>query len=196
MWKVGLTGGIGSGKTTVAKVFAVLGVPVFSSDGEGRRLLAEDGAVQQEVRRAFGNAVIKAGVPDRKALAALVFSDGEALARLNGIIHPAVRASFAAWAALQHAPYVINEAAILVESGIHRQLDHLVVVEAPERERIQRVVLRDGIPEDAVHARMAKQTTDRARAEAADSVINNDGTILVIPQVLAVHRKILQLAAA
>ncbi len=196
MWKVGLTGGIGSGKTTVAKVFAVLGVPVFSSDEAGRRLLAEDRHVQQEVLRTFGPAVIKEGIPDRKALAALVFSDQEALASLNRIIHPAVRASFAAWAALRQAPYVINEAAILVETGIHLQLDHLVVVEAPEDERIRRVVLRDGTTENAVRSRMGNQATEAARTRAAGSVINNDGTCLVIPQVLAVHRKILQLATA
>lgn len=194
MLKVGLTGGIGSGKSTVAKLFTVLGVPVFSSDEEGRRLLNGDAAVQAAVARAFGPSVLVAGIPDRKALAALVFRDAEALALLNAIIHPAVRRSFQEWAARQQAPYVVNESAILVETGIHRGMDHLVVVTAPEEERIRRVIARDGVKEAEVRSRMRNQATDEERERAADSVVVNDGSRLLIPQVLSLHGTLLERA--
>jgi dephospho-CoA kinase len=191
MLKVGLTGGIGSGKTTVAKVFSVLGIPVFSSDEAGRSLLREDRDVRSEVAEAFGPAVLVDGVPDRKALASLVFHDAAALERLNKIIHPAVRKSFAAWAERQQAPYVINEAAILVETGTHRQLDRLVVVEAPEHDRLMRVAKRDGTSEAEVLARMRNQANDEQRRKEADFILANDGNSLLIPQILAVHQQLL-----
>lgn len=191
MFTVGVTGGIGSGKSTVCRIFSVLGIPVFSSDGEGRRLLECDPAVREALLGAFGTAVLVNGHTDRKALATLVFDDPEALARLNAIIHPAVRSAFAAWAAGQQAPYVINEAAILVETGTYKQLDHLITVEAPEQQRIYRVVLRDGTTEQAVAARMRNQATDEERTHAADSILVNDGNSLLIPQVLAVHERLI-----
>lgn len=192
MLKVGLTGGIGSGKSTVAKLFAVLGVPVFSSDEAGRWLLNEDASVHAAVARAFGPSVMVAGIPDRKALAKLVFGDPEALARLNAIIHPAVRKSFQDWAAQQQAPYVVNESAILVETGIHETMDFLVVVAAPEAERIKRVVARDGVKEADVLSRMRNQATEDHLERAADHVLHNDGNTLLIPQVLALHATLLE----
>jgi dephospho-CoA kinase len=195
MFKVGVTGGIGSGKTTACRIFAVLGIPVFSSDEQGKRLLAADPDVRAAVQVAFGDAVMKDGVPDRKALAERVFRDPEALARLNAIIHPAVRSAFSAWAERQDAPYVINEAAILVETGIYRQLDHLVVVMADREERLRRVMERDGLPREAVLNRMRNQATDAERERAANSLLRNDGSNLLIPQVLALHAKLLHLPA-
>ncbi len=191
MLKVGVTGGIGSGKTTVCRVFGVLGIPVFSSDEEGKRLLASNPAIRAAVEAEFGPLMYKNDVLDRKALATVVFRDPAALGRLNGIIHPAVRSSFANWAQAQNAPYVINEAAILVETGIYKQLDHLITVTAPEQERIARVVLRDRVPESEVRARMRNQASDEERAMAADSNVTNDGKAMVIPQVLAIHRLLL-----
>lgn len=193
MFKVGVTGGIGSGKTTVCQVFAVLGVPIFNSDAEGRILLEHDLAIGAALQEAFGPSVLVNGVPDRKALAALVFNNTKALARLNGIIHPAVRARFKAWAAGQQVPYVINEAAIMVETGLNRQVDHLVVVLCPEMERIRRVVQRDGRTEAEVRARMRNQATDEERERAADSILVNDGKTLIIPQVMALHGKLSRL---
>ncbi|HRQ83598.1 MAG TPA: dephospho-CoA kinase, partial [Flavobacteriales bacterium] len=127
MFTVGVAGGIGSGKSTVCRVFSVLGIPVFSSDDEGKRLLGEDDRLRAQLSAAFGEGVLAGGKLDRRALAARVFNNPAALQRLNAIVHPAVRNAFAAWAVAQHAPYVINEAAILVETGGHEQLDHLVV---------------------------------------------------------------------
>lgn len=196
MFTVGVTGGIGSGKTTVCRVFAVLGIPVFSSDEAGRQLLARDPLVQQQLAEAFGSGVLHAGTADRRALGQRVFNDPLALARLNAIVHPAVRRAFAAWAERQHAPFVINEAAILVETGMYKNLDHLIVVAAPGEERIRRVMARDGASHEQVRARMRSQADDRTRNAAAGSIILNDGRALVIPQVLAVHAKLLQLASA
>lgn len=192
MLKVGLTGGIGSGKSTVAKLFAVLGVPVFSSDEAGRWLLNEDASVHAAVASAFGPSVMVAGIPHRQALAKLVFGDPEALARLNAIIHPAVRKSFQDWAAQQQAPYVVNESAILVETGIHETMDYMVVVAAPEAERIKRVVARDGVKEADVLSRMRNQATEDHLERAADHVLHNDGNTLLIPQVLALHATLLE----
>ncbi len=194
MLKVGITGGIGSGKSTVCRIFSVLGIPVFSSDDEGKRLLAEDPEVRNALIAAFGSGIFVHDALDRKALGALVFNDRDALDRLNAIVHPAVRAAFSAWAEKQQAPYVINEAAILVETGAYKQLDHLLVVDAPEAERIARVMRRDGTREEQVRARMSNQTDDAARAAVADSIIVNDGKAMVIPQVLAVHEQLLKKA--
>ena len=187
MLKVGVTGGIGSGKSTVCRMFAVLGIPVFSSDEESKRLLAEDPNVRHALISAFGEQVFQNEMLDRKALGALVFNDRAALDRLNSIVHPAVRKAFAQWAEKQDAPYVINEAAILVETGAYKQLDHLIVVAAPEQQRIGWVMRRDGVSEEQVRARMRNQTDDYTRNAAAHSSIMNDGKALVIPQVLAVH---------
>ena len=194
MLKVGITGGIGSGKSTVCRMFVLLGIPVFSSDDEGKRLLAEDPEVRSALIAAFGPEIFVNDVLDRKALGAVVFSDRASLDRLNTIVHPAVRAAFSAWAQKQQAPYVINEAAILVETGAYKQLDHLIVVTAPEGERIARVMRRDGATEEHVRARMSNQMDDAARADVADSIIVNDGESMVIPQVLAVHGKLLKKA--
>jgi dephospho-CoA kinase len=127
------------------------------------------------------------GVPDRKALAQLVFNDPKALADLNAIIHPVVRQAFRNWAAEQQAPYVVMEAAILAETGGHSAFDRIVVVSAPEALRVRRVMQRDGAGEPDVRARMRNQATEEQRLAIADHVIINDDTRLVIPQVIALH---------
>lgn len=193
MLKVGVTGGIGSGKSTACRIFSVLGIPVFDADREGKRLLTEDPGVRNAVATAFGADMLVGGLPDRKRLASLVFRDQAALRQLNGIIHPAVRGAFQAWAANQHAPYVIQEAAILVETGAFRLMDHLVVVSAPEAERLRRVMLRDAVSEADVRARLRNQATDMEREAVADTVLVNDGVRLLIPQVLALHAKLTRL---
>ncbi|MBP9160222.1 MAG: dephospho-CoA kinase [Flavobacteriales bacterium] len=189
MFTVGLTGGIGSGKTTVCRVFSVLGIPVFNSDEQAKLLLQDDPEVKAAVLQLFGSSVYPAGVLDRKALAQLVFNDPKALAGLNAIVHPAVRRAFKEWAESQQAPYVINEAAILVETGAYPSFDRLVTVEAPEDVRLARVMARDGSPEEQVRQRMSNQATEAQRREVAHAVIENDGYSMVLPQVLALHEK-------
>ena len=189
MFKVGLTGGIGSGKSTVARMFAVLGIPVFDADEESRRLLQEDEAVKNAVIKTFGAVVYPQGKLDRAALASMVFRDEEALAKLNAIAHPAVRKRLGAWLDEQRSPYVLVEAALLVDTGWYRSMDHLIVVAAPEEERIRRVMSRDGVTEEQVRARMRNQISEEQRLAAAGSIIRNDGQELVIPQVLALHEQ-------
>ncbi|MEZ4788764.1 MAG: dephospho-CoA kinase [Flavobacteriales bacterium] len=192
MIKVGSTGGIGSGKTIVGRIFRVLGVPVFEADVEGRRLLAEDEETKASVLSRFGPEVFRSGAIDRAALGRLVFNDPLALRDLNAIIHPLVRKAFQAWAEAHTAPYVLMESAILAESGGHKGLDQVIVVTAPEPLRIRRVMERDGVEEEAVRARLANQTDEAGRLAIADHVIYNDDTQLVIPQVLRVHQALLQ----
>ena len=192
MFTVGLTGGIGSGKTTVCRVFSVLGIPVFNSDEQGKLLLQDDPEVKAAVVQLFGSSVYPAGKLDRKALAQLVFNDPKALAGLNAIVHPAVRRAFKEWAESQQAPYVINEAAILVETGAYRNFDRLVTVAAPEEIRLARVVSRDRSSEEQVRQRMANQATEAERRDVAHAVIENDGHSMVLPQVLALHERLKQ----
>jgi len=188
MLKVGLTGGIGSGKSLVARMFGVLGVPVFEADAAGRHLLAEDPAVRAAILDRFGEGVVHHGKVDRKALAAVVFQDPQALADLNAIVHPAARQAFRHWAEQQHAPYVLMEAAILAETGGHQAFDRVVVVSAPEALRLARVMARDHATEAEVKARMRNQASEEQRLAIADHVIVNNDQQLVIPQVLQVHQ--------
>lgn len=196
MLRIGITGGIGSGKSTVCRVFAVLGVPVFEADAAGKRLLAEDPGIRHAVTEAFGDHVYAGGALDRGVLARAIFSDPAARERLNGIVHPAVRAAFTRWADEQDFPYVLMESAILVGSGGARLLDGLLLVHAPVDLRLRRTMQRDGMAGEAVRARMAAQDAEEDMKAAADHVIVNDDRRLVIPQVLRIHRSLLERTAA
>ncbi len=191
MLRVGVTGGIGSGKSTVCRILEVLGVPVFRADEEGKALLEGDASIRQAVIDTFGPSLYAAGSLDRKALASIVFNDPGKLARLNAIVHPAVRRRFDAWCAGRSgSPYVVMEAAILAETGGERAMDHLVVVHAPEALRLRRVMARDAASAEEVRSRMRHQTDDATRNAKADTLIANDERALLIPQVLDLHRKL------
>lgn len=188
MRKVGITGGIGAGKSTVSKIFSLLGVPVYDADSEAKQLM-EDPVITEQVRGIFGDAVFVPGKGiDRARLAEIVFRDADRLAALNAIVHPAVRQHFEQWASMQDAGYVLKEAAVMFESGADGQLDEVITVEAPEALRIARVVHRDGTNEAAVRARMANQLSSAERERRAQHVINNDESELLIPQILALHQ--------
>lgn len=195
MLRVGLTGGIGSGKSTVARMFTVLGVPVFEADTEAKALMVSDPDLRAAITARFGEVIYRNGELDRKALADLVFSDARALADLNALVHPAVRKAFAAWVANQQAPYVIMEAALMAENAGYTQFDRVITVSCPEEERIRRVMERDGVGETDVRARMRNQGSEEQRLRIAQHVVQNDGSQLVIPQVLAIHAELLTLAA-
>ena len=184
MLKLGVTGGIGSGKTTVCKIFECIGIPVFHADNEGRRVLNEDKEVQQKVVYLFGPSILTQGKPDRKKIASIVFGDSEKLTQLNAIIHPEVRKSFAMWVKNQTASLVIEEAAILFENGGYTDLDKMVLVTSPEDIRIKRVMQRDHVTEIEVKKRMQKQCTDEEKAAKADFIINNIETKMLTSQVL------------
>lgn len=201
MLKIGITGGIGSGKTTVCRLFAALGVPVYDADSRARWLMENDPALRQQLVVAFGPATFNAaGHLDRPGLAAAVFDNAPALARLNGLVHPAVGRDFAAWASAQAtvgATYVLKEAALMFESEAWRQLDAVVLVLAPEAMRQARVLRRDPHRSPRqVAAIMAQQLPDGQKLTRAQHVLHNDGQQLLLPQVLALHALLTDAAAA
>ena len=194
MMTIALTGGMGSGKSTVARLFRMLGVPVFEADREARTLQDHDPALREAIAARFGQELYAGGTLDRKALAVRVFGRPAELGSLNALVHPAVRRAFDAWCAEQCGPYVIMEAAVLVENGGHARFDRIVVVEAPEAQRVARVMQRDGLAEGEVQARLKHQATDQERGSAAHFNIINDGSRLVIPQVIAIHEQLIALS--
>lgn len=192
MMRVGLTGNIGSGKTTVCSLFEMLGVPVYYADERGKHFLAS-ADVANKVSATFGEEyLLEDGSPDRKKLAHLVFHDKEKLNQLNAIIHPKVQADFEEWVALQHdSAYVIMEAAILFESGRNRDFDKIILITAPEDLRMERVCRRDKVTEKEVVSRMQNQWDEAQKIPLADFVIRNEEKELLMPQVEKVHHRLL-----
>ncbi len=187
--KIGITGGIGSGKSVVCEIFALLGVPVFNSDLEGRSILETDAKVVAAVKEIFGaEAYTEDGKPDRIRIASLAFADKEKLKRLNAVVHPAVAERFHNWLA-QHsdADYVVKEAAVLVESGAYKEMDHVVLVSAPEELKRSRAAKRDHLTLAEVDKRSRNQMKETDLAKYAQFVIRNDEAELLIPQVLKLH---------
>lgn len=194
MLKVGITGGIGSGKTTVCRVFALLGIPVYYADEAAKELMQTHPAILAGLRELFGEeAFDAAGAPDRKKIAALVFHDKEKLAKLNALVHPLVRKHFDDWLEAQAgAPYTLKEAAILFESGTYEQMDKIITVAAPVEIRIERVINRDKVTADDVRKRLANQMSDEEKIKRSDYVIFNDDHDLLLPQVLKIHEELLR----
>jgi dephospho-CoA kinase len=194
MITVGLTGGIGSGKSTASRVFEALGVPVFESDKEGRLLLETPEVISLVVQQ-FGECILNdRGQVDRRKLAAIVFERPDELAKLNQIIHPAIRARFEDWKRQKSGyHYVINEAAILFESGLCKQVDYSINISAPIDVRIQRVVGRDGVGEKDVRSRINNQMSDDEREALANWTIYNDGVAAIIPQILKINNELMRL---
>lgn len=189
MIKVGLTGGIGSGKSTVAKIFQEMGVPVFISDEEAKQIQDSSAAVKAAIIALLGNEIYTAeGKLDRAQTAAAVFSDKEKLKQLNAIVHPAVAEAFRLFCEkYKDAPYVIKEAAILFETGLNKQLDKMITVTAPDELRIKRVMERDGADEDAIRKRFSNQMPQEEKAGLSDFVIVNDEKELLLPQVVKIN---------
>ena len=194
MLKVGLTGNIGSGKSLVSEMFLIYGVPVYKADQESKKFLGEP-FVKEQILRLFGEEVLSAsGDIDREVLARRVFSDGEALAALNGILHPLVLDDFTSWCeAYAEKPYIIQEAAIIFESGIADLFDKIIHVSCPKEIAIERVMQRDGMDRDHVLQRMSFQMEDEQKTAQADFVIQNDGNEMIIPQVISIHEKLLEI---
>jgi dephospho-CoA kinase len=188
MLKVGLTGGIGSGKTTVSQVFKNLGVPIFNSDLVARDIVNTDDETINAIKLQFGEAMYNADGLDRKALASKVFNHPEELQKLNNIVHPKVAERFNAWCREQAGvPYIIKEAAILFETGTHQNLDRVIVVYTQKEERIRRIIERDNSTREEVESRMSNQWDDQTRNKLADFIIINDDLELVLPQVMELH---------
>ncbi|MFT7588152.1 MAG: dephospho-CoA kinase [Limisphaerales bacterium] len=189
MIKVGVTGGIGSGKTTICKMFETLCVPIYYADYRAKQLMVEDALLVEQIKTRFGNDIYNLdGDLNRSGLASIVFSDKGALADLNQLVHPAVFRDSIDWTE-QHAeyPYTIKEAALLFESGSYKMLDKIVAVYAPQELRIKRVVHRDNTNKEEVLKRIEKQWPDEKKVALADFVIYNDGTQSLIAQVWELH---------
>ena len=191
MLKAGLSGGIGSGKTTVSKVFQTLGVPVFYADNTVKECYNTDEGLREAMINLFGPTIYDKGRLQTKVLAALIFNDDHLLHLVNELTHPLVETAFTAWMEVQKAPYVVHEAAILFECGMAGAMDINISVSAPEKVRIARVVQRDGSSEEQVRQRMSKQWSDERRNAEADYVIINDNKEALLPQITAIHKKIL-----
>ncbi len=192
MLKIGLTGGIGSGKTMVAHIFEVLGIPVYYADDAAKRLMNEDGNLKQQIITHFGEESYIDGKLNRSYLATVVFSDVEKTKLINSIIHPATIADAELWMNKQTAPYAIKEAALIFEANAEKQLDLVIGVQCPLSLRMNRVMQRDNIDEAAVLARMQKQMDETEKMNRCDFIVENNEKNLLIPQVIALHEKLLQ----
>ena len=192
MLKVGITGGIGSGKTTIAEVFMQLDIPVYPSDLRAKELMSEDFKLRQAIVGLFGNEAYVSENLNRAFIASKVFSDQTLLQKLNELVHPAVKKDFDLWCSDQNAAYVLKEAAILIETGGYKAMDRMILVTAPSEIKIQRVQKRDTLTRDEILARMNRQWSDERKEEFADFVINNDNHSMVLEQVLNVHKKLMR----
>lgn len=194
MLKIGITGGIGSGKSTVCKIFEQLGIPVYSADLEARELMNTDKMLVAALKKEFGADIYDAkGELIRPKLAALVFGDKTKVEKLNALVHPAVKEHFKQWSNTQtNCPYVIKEAALMFESESYKGLDYVITVTAPKEVRLKRVIERDGAKRADVLKRMNNQLSEKERVVRADFVIKNDGKHPLIPQVMHFHQMFLE----
>jgi len=198
MLKIGITGNIGGGKTTVSRIFGVLGVPVFYADDAAKQVMTEDAILIEAIKQSFGAAsYFDDGTLNRKHIAGIFFNDHEQLAVLNSIVHPAVFRAFDNWVInYNYLPYILKEAALLFESDSYKMCDYNIAVTAPLDLRMERVTTRDDITLAEAQSRNARQMPEVEKTKLADFIISNDESELVIPQVLALHQKFLSLSKA
>ncbi|HEX2975577.1 MAG TPA: dephospho-CoA kinase [Bacteroidales bacterium] len=196
IFRLGITGGIGSGKTSVCKVFEMLGVPVFSADPVARDIMDHDEKIIDNINAIIGRDLYRNGGLDRAVLANLIFNDRELLEKVNSIVHPEVFRRFDEWAAGQNAAYVIMEAAILFESGASEKVDRVLTVTAPVEERIARVMHRNNLSREQVLERINNQMPDDERIRLSDYVISNSERDMIIPEILEIHNRIISITQA
>ncbi len=191
--KVGITGGIGSGKTTVCHIFETLGIPIYYADERAKALMTEDKNIVSAVKKLFGEAAyLENGALNRQLISDIAFANPLTLNELNAIVHPAVRLDGERWHDAQiGVPYTLKEAALHFESGGFKLMDKMICVVAPMETRIERVLLRGGLNRADIEARMSKQLPDEDKIKQSDFVINNDGFEALIPQVLAIHKALI-----
>src|SRR6478609_2368721 len=193
MLKIGITGGIGAGKSMVCRLFELLQIPVYDSDLRAKHVMAFNPVLKQELISAFGPETFNAQGLNRVYLGSLVFPDPEKLAKLNALVHPHVKQDFIDWAAAQKAPYVIKEAALMFETEAYKQVDQMITVFAPLEIRLKRLKKRDTHRSEAdiLHI-IGKQLPEEEKIKRADHVVYNDDSQLLIPQVLKLHEQFLQ----
>jgi len=191
---IGLTGGIGSGKTTAAEVFKKLGIAVYNSDEEAKKLMNSDTTIINKLKMIFGYDIYDSNnLLNKKKLAGLIFNNKDKLNTVNSIVHPAVKNHFKEWVNKQNTPYVIKETAILFESGINKDVDKIITVTAPIQLRINRLMKRDTISKEEIMKRINNQFDDEYKINKSDFVIKNDEKELIIRQILLINEKILQI---
>jgi len=189
--KLGVTGGIGSGKTSVCRVFNALGIPVFSADQEAKQIMENEDGIIRRINSITGKNLYATGSLNRKELATLIFNDNILLEKVNSLVHPVVIEHFIKWVIEQTSPYVIMEAAILFESGASKFVDRIATIIAPIEERVERVFHRSGLSREQVLERMKNQMGDDSRIKLSDYVISNSENDMIIPAVLKIHEDIL-----
>lgn len=196
MFKVGVTGGIGSGKSVVCRIFELLGVPVYDADARAKYLMTGDAELKKNIKKAFGEeAYLHNGELNRSFLAENVFSNPDKLQQLNHLVHPAVGRDFQQWSNNQTAKYVVKEAALLVETGSYKTLDKLIVVTAPEKVRISRVLMRDEHRDlQQIRSIIQNQYPESEKAKCANYLVNNDESHLIFPQIFKIHTEITDLS--
>jgi len=195
MLKVGLTGGIGSGKSTVAKIFEVLGVPVYYADDAAKHIMNTDAELREKIISTFGAGSYVNNELNRPYIASIVFENTEKLTLLNSLTHPATIRDAERWMQQQTSPYVIKEAALIFESGSAENLDYVIGVFSPLPLRIKRIMERDNVTRDEVMKRMSRQIDEDIKMRLCDKVIVNDEQQLVITQVLALHQQLLSMGS-
>lgn len=195
--RIGVTGGIGTGKTTVCKLFEALGYPVFYADAEAKNVMVEDAELVENIKSIFGQEVYSnEGKLNRTILSDIVFHDREKLNKLNALVHPATLRAYDNWEKRQSTNLTFKEAALLFETGSYKLSDYNILVVSPQALRIRRVMERDGITRDDVLARMDKQMLDEEKRKLADFVVYNDEYQALIPQVLKIREHLLKLVKA
>jgi dephospho-CoA kinase len=191
MLKVGITGGIGSGKSTVCKVFSLLDIPVYHADARAAVLSDTRAGIRDRLIELFGPGIYDGSKLRRDKLAGIIFNNKEALGKVNGIVHPVVRSDFLEWASEQRdVKYILFEAAILIESGTNEIMDKIIAVIAPEKTRISRVLGSRGYTEQIIGNIIKNQLPDKEKIKHAHYIINNDGNTLILPQIMEIHNKL------
>jgi dephospho-CoA kinase len=188
--RIGLTGGIGSGKTTVAHIFETLGIPVYYSDDAAKKIMNENPVLQQQIIQYFGEESYINGQLNRPYLAEVIFNNDEKRTLLNSLVHPLTIDDAAKWMLQKNTPYAIKEAALIFESDVWKHLDKVIGISAPYELRLQRAMQRDNISREAVEARMAKQMNEEEKMKRCDYILYNDEQQLLIPQVIALHERL------
>ena len=191
MKKIGITGGIGSGKTYVASVFQSLGIPIFNADIQAKKIMTSSGKLIKLVKEEFGNDIYKDSDLNKEKLASIVFSNSDKLQKLNSLVHPIVKEEFNNWCNSQKSPYVIKEAAILFESKSHLGLDAVICVSASLELRKKRLFKRDNYTEKEIQNRIENQIRQEDKEKQSDYIIVNDEKDLLLPQIIKIHKELL-----
>jgi dephospho-CoA kinase len=194
MKQIGITGNIGSGKSTVAKIFATLGIPIYDADARAKSVMTENASLKADLIALLGaEAYLTDGNLDRAYIASLVFKNQALLSELNALVHPAVFKDYDDWVLVQTAPYILKEAALMYESDSYKKLDKVILVHCPDELRIARTMQRDNSTREAVLERLQKQMPQEEKMAKADYLLNNDESHLLIPQVMQLHQQLLLL---